>query len=282
MFNPKDEDFEAIKSWGLDKDPLKAIKDYSPLKEELRWLNARNRDAHLAYIRAREDYIQQKNYDHYYKTAEKPIDRYRWEYLKIRKAWYIMPLEWDRFAGPEVKNILDLGCGDGDSAQRMAEHIVKCWNAKGYKGHKLTIHGYDLNPSRIVNANMHCESLHPDISFHFDVCDVVGKGVPHPDKFFDYATLNGVLEILEDEPALRFMSELCRVTKSGVYVEDLADRYPGGYPRENFEEMFNTHGFTLLRDHMVFMEPFTVEGSLDPMEIWPINKVRIMFAVPKK
>jgi len=283
MFHPKDEDFDAIRAWGLDKNPLRAIEDYSPLKEHLRWLNPRQREAALEYIQARNANILDKNYDNYYKTAEKPIDKYRWTYLKIRKAWYILPLEWHRFAEPGVTRVLDLGCGDGDVTQRIAEHIVRCWNEKGYKGHKIEIYGYDLNKSRIVNARNHCESPHPDISFHFDVCDVAGDGVPHPDKFFDYATANGVFEIMEDGPAMQFLSEICRVTSKGVYVEDLNERYPGGYPRDNFEEMFNAYGFTLKggADHRVFMEPFVLEGSLDPMKIWPMSVCRIMFAVAK-
>lgn len=281
MFDPKAEDFAAIESWGLKDDPLKGIKDYSPLKRELRWLNSYHRDAHMVYYLKRVDYINQKNFDHYYKTAEKPIDNYRWQYLKNRKAWYIPPMEWDRFAAEGVTRVLDLGCGDGDVTQRIADYIAKCWKDKGYKGHKLTVYGYDLNESRIRNAKAHCTSPHPEIEFHFDTCDVVGKGIDHPDNFFDYTCTTGVLEILEDTPAGKFMAELCRITKSGIYMQDLADEYPGGYPRDNFEEWFGKHGFTLLRDENAFSSPFTLDGSIDPMKLWPIAHTRLMFAVPK-
>jgi 2-polyprenyl-3-methyl-5-hydroxy-6-metoxy-1,4-benzoquinol methylase len=178
MFDPKKKDFDTIARWGLKANPLKAIDDYSALKSELRWLNPYQRDAHLEYFRKREDYIQSKNFDHYYKTAEKPIDRRRWEYLKDRKAWFIPPLEWHRFAQKDVRRILDLGCGDGDVTQRIADCVAECWKKRKYKGHRLKIVGYDLNPSRIVNANRHCRSPHPLISFNFDVCDVIGKTFP--------------------------------------------------------------------------------------------------------
>lgn len=282
MFHePTDADFAAIAAWGLDKDPLRAAKDFSSLKDYLRWVNPHQRDAHVNYVKAREANIQQKNYDNYYKTAEKPIDRRRWEYLKARKAWYIMPLEWQRFAEKGVTRILDLGCGDGDVTQRIAEYIVKCWDEKGYEGHKLEISGYDLNPSRIANAKLHCKPPRTDISFHFDICDVVGKGVQHPDKHFDYVTSNGVLEILEDTPVEKYIAELCRIASKGVYIEDLADRYPGGYPRTDLEARFNKYGFRFDKSHYVFTEPFMIEGSLDPMNIWPILKCHIFFAVPK-
>ena len=281
MFDPKDKDFAAIAAWGLKENPLKAITDFSVLKLDLRWLNPQQRDSQIVYYKKREDYIAKKNFDHYYKTAQKPIDRHRWEYLKDRKAWFILPLEWQRFAEKGVSKILDLGCGDGDVTQRMADFIVKCWNEQGYKGHRIDITGYDLNPSRIENAKMHCRSPHPEIHFHFDVCDAIGKGIPHSDKHFDYATTTGVFEILEDEPANIFMKEICRVTSKGIYVEDLADEYPGGYPRENFEVLFSSYGYTLAKHHWVFTEPFTLEGSLDPMLLWPNLKDQVMFAVPK-
>jgi SAM-dependent methyltransferase len=281
MFDPKEQDFAAIAAWGLKENPLKAAEDFTPQKLETRWQNPYQKQAHDIYYQKRVDYIQQKNFDHYYKTAEKPIDRRRWEYLKDRKAWYIMPLEWQRFAGKDVKRILDLGCGDGDVTQRIADYVVMCWQKDGYKGHALEIVGYDLNPSRVKNAQLHCRPPHPAITFRFDVCDAVGKGIGHDDKYFDYAATTGVFEILEDAPASKFMAEICRVTKSGIYVEDLADEYPGGYPRDNFEEMFGQHGFTLARHHWVFTEPFAEQGTLDPMQLWPILKTQIMFAVPK-
>lgn len=281
MFDPKDKDFAAIEAWGLRSNPLKAIDDFAPSQLDARWQNPYQKEAHEIYHNKRVDYVQKKNFDHYYKTAQKPIERRRWEYLKDRKAWYIMPLEWQRFAAKDVSRIMDLGCGDGDVTQRMADFIADIWRAEGYKGHKVEIYGYDLNPSRIENAKLHCRSPHPDISFHFDVCDAIGNGIPHPDKFFDYAGTTGVFEIIEDEPADKYMAEICRVTSKGIYVEDLADEYPGGYPRENFEEMFGKYGFTLARHHWVMTEPFVAEGTLDPMKLWPALKDQVMFAVRK-
>jgi SAM-dependent methyltransferase len=281
MFDPKEKDFAAIEAWGLKKNPLRAIEDFSPNQLDARWQNPYQKEAHEIYHKKREDYVQKKNFDHYYKTASKPIDRRRWEYLKDRKAWYILPLEWQRFAAKDVKRIMDLGCGDGDVTQRIADFIANCWHDEGYKGHKIEIYGYDLNPSRIENAKLHCKSPHPDITFHFDVCDAIGNGIPHPDTFFDYAATTGVFEILEDAPADKYMAEICRVTSKGIYVEDLADEYPGGYPRENFETMFGKYGFTLARHHWVMTEPFTPQGTLDPMKLWPTLKDQVMFAVRK-
>lgn len=282
MFNPIEADFQKIKAWGHTADPLKAIDDFKPEYLSLREKNPYHVEANKIYTQKRLDYINKKNFDHYYKTASKPIDRKRWEYLKDRKAWFIAPLNWDCFSTVGVSRILDLGCGDGDVTQRVADFIAEAWKLSGYAGHQLEIYGYDLNPSRIENAKLHCSSPHPLITFKFGVVDVVGKGMNEPDKFFDYSLSTGVLEILEDEPANRFMDELTRVTNSGIYIEDLADVYPGGYPREDFAKIFDDCGFELIEDHYVLTEPFVVEGSLDPMELWPVQKDRLMFAVRKK
>lgn len=281
MFKPTEKDFDAIREWGLDKNPLRAAEDFKPEQLNLRWNNPYQKEAHAVYHKKREDYIQRKNFDHYYKTAEKPVDRRLWEYLKDRKAWFIAPLEWERFAEKGVQRVLDLGCGDGDVTQRIADYIAGCWKKNNYKGHKLQIVGYDLNPSRIVNAKALCQSPHPDISFDFGVCDVVGKGIPHEDRYFDYSSTTGVFEILEDKPAEAFLAEICRVTDKGVYVEDLADEYPGGYPRENFEDLFLKNGFKMEKHHWVMTEPFVDNGSLDPAKLWPNMKDQIMFAVRK-
>ena len=85
---------KEITSWGLTENPFKAVSDYSDLKKELRWLNQEHREAWEAYIYARMDYIGDKDFDDYYKNAEKPIDQRRWNYLMNRKAWYIMPWVW--------------------------------------------------------------------------------------------------------------------------------------------------------------------------------------------
>ena len=279
MFNPQEQDFATIRAWGLDTNPLRALEDFKPEQLDLRWNNPYQHEAHAIYTQKRKDYMQQKNYDHYYKTAHKPIDRKRWEYLKDRKAWYIAPLEWERFAAPDVRRVLDLGCGDGDVTQRVADFIAQCWKKQGYGGHALEIVGYDLNASRIINAREHCTSPHPMITLRFDECDVVGKGIVDADKHFDYALTTGVFEILEDEPAERFMAEICRVSAKGIYVEDLADVYPGGYPRDDFASMFARQGFKLVRDHTILTEPFQAQGSADPMKLWPMLKDRLMFAV---
>lgn len=276
MFNPEQKDFDAIKKWGLDESPLRAINDFEDSQLDKRWDNTYHNKAHEAYLGRRAQWIANENFDNYYKKAEKPIDRKRWEYLKDRKAWYILPLKWEKFAEASVSRILDLGCGDGDVTQRMIDFIITQWEERGYEGHALEVVGLDLNPSRIMNAKEHVRANHPKISVSFDVCDAIGGGIPYEDQYFDYSATSGVLEILEDEPAAKYSQELARVTKNGIYIEDLYDEYPGGYPRDDLESLFKPD-FTLLERHIILTEPFVEEGTLDPMELWPVLKDQVLF-----
>ena len=275
---PTEQDFAAIRSWGLDKNPFRAIEDYSPLKEELRWLNADNRRSFADYWVRRLEWTEGKTFRKYYDSAKKPIGRNKWEYLKERKAWYIMPLNWDRFADPGVQRILDLGCGDGDVTQRIADWIAARWSERGYDGHELEILGVDLNRSRVENAENLVVSPHPLITIRFAVSDSAKSSNEFADRSFDYVACTGVIEILDDSDAASILDELCRLADRGIYLEDLAEYYPGGYPRENLPELLEQRGFRIDRREIVLTEPFVVEGSLDPLRLWPIIRDVNIFA----
>ena len=58
----------------------------------------------------------------------------------------------------------------------------------------------------------------------------------------------------------------------------MLDEYPGGHPRENLPELLVNRGFPSVERHRVFSQPFTEEGSSDPLEVWPINVGQVIFA----
>jgi hypothetical protein len=89
-----------------------------------------------------------------------------------------------------------------------------------------------------------------------------------------------VLEILADEPAKKMINEICRLASKGIYIEDLADKYPGGFPRFNLDELFKNHNFNI-KDHLwVFNVPFSKDKQKDPMKLWPILKIQLLFVIP--
>lgn len=262
-------DFEELRTWGLEKDPFAAVKDFSELKKELRWLNPEHRQLFVDYMYRRFNYIGSKNFDEYYKKVDMTIDRDRWRFLKDRKAWYITPLGWENCTKHDC-TIADLGCGDGDTVQRLVDYIDAEWKKQGVTSRKVHIVGIELNPSRAENGRNLVRSPNANITVEFQVGNVVGDGLKFGDRSFDYSLCTGVLEILEDKPCETFMDEMCRVTKKGVYIEDLFERFPGGYPRENLPQLFEARQFNVTKHIVVLSEPFDVARSRDPKKLWPV------------
>ncbi len=266
MWYPEDKDFAAVQAWGLAENPFAAVDDFSAMKTELRWLNAENRRVYVNYTKLRLEYIAGKNYDTYYRAARKPIDRRRWEFLAQRKAWFIMPLGWDRIADAGG-SVIDLGCGDGDIVQRLIDFTDARWKKQGVTDRKLHIVGVDLNESRVINALELVSSPNPAITFEFRQGDIVA-GLA--DKAYDFGLITGVLEILEDELYEKFVAQSCRIVKRGIYIEDLFEEFPGGHPRDNLDKELGKHGFVQKMRHVVLSEPFDVEKLHDPMKLWPM------------
>jgi ubiquinone/menaquinone biosynthesis C-methylase UbiE len=269
MWDVTERDFEIISNWGLEKEPFKAVSEYSERKKELRWLNPENREVYVRYIHARLEYIQNKDFDNYYKSAKKPIDFLRWNYLMKRKAWFIMPLGWENIA-LYGNTVADVGCGDGDIVQRLIDFIDDYWNKHKIENRKLHIIGVDLNESRIENAKKHVHSKNPNISFEFFTWDVVGEGLKYSKGHFDYSITTGVLEILDDASCEKFLDEICRTTSKGIHIEDLFEKFPGGYPRDNIGELLEKREFKVKKRHVILSEPFDVDRLQDPLKLWPI------------
>lgn len=280
MWTVEKGDMEEIKSWGLSENPFAAVEDFSERKKELRWLNPENRELYVEYINKRLEYIKQKNFDDYYKKADKPIDKERWIFLMKRKAWFIMPLGWENIA-KNGGTVLDLGCGDGDTVQRLVDFTVDYWKDNNITDKTLHIVGVDLNQSRIDNAKKLVESPTDKISFEWHQGDAVSNKLNYEDKSFDYALCTGVFEILEDEPCEKLMAEFCRVTKTGLYIEDLFERFPGGYPRDDLDKMMAKHGFATEDRKVILSEPFSVDKVKDPKKLWPIMLDQNLWAVRK-
>lgn len=269
MWNVTEEDFEKIASWGLADDPFAAVADYSDTRAEQRWLNPDQQAIYSRYVEARNEYIKGYDFDKYYREAKKPIDRKRWEFLMHRKAWFIMPLGWDVIARNGGR-VIDLGCGDGDTVQRLIWHIEKLWATEGVTDVTVDITGVDLNHSRIENANTLVQCTHKNISVQFEQGDAIGAPLPFKDNFFSYALCCGVFEILDDGQFSKFLSEMARITEKGIYVEDLYERFPGGFPRDTLGKHLLENGFLVKERHVVMSEPFDTEKLQDPKKLWPV------------
>lgn len=276
MHIPTPSDFRALEDWGLIEDPMAAVEDYSEEREERRWENDRHRRAHEEYETGQPTAFVE-DAQAYYRSMDRPIDRTKWEFLKRRKAWFHPPIGWDGFGKPGVARILDLGCGDGDVTQRVADHVAANWMRAGYGGFPMEIVGVDLSDSRIRNARRHADSPHEKITLRFVQGDGL-DGLEWEDHSFDYTLLVGLLEVLDDGQTATLLDEVDRLTARGVYVRDVLDDYPGLTPRPDLPSALTDRGFTVESRERVFEEPFAEEGSEDPLEVWPMNVNQVIFA----
>ena len=266
--NLTEHDFSVIKGWNLDSDPFAAVKDYSPTKSERRWKAADQLSVYKNYVAKRNSYILEKDFDNYYKKANKPIDFLKWKYLMLRKAWFIMPLGWDKIANKGGK-VADLGCGDGDTVQRLIDFIDNYWKKNNISGQKIHITGIDLNFSRIENAKKLVKSNNKNITFEFHQGSFVGDTINFPDQYFDSSLVTGVFEILDDAQFEYAMNEITRVTSFGIYIEDLFEKFPGGYPRDTLGKSLYEREFLTQQRHIIMSEPFSEESLQDPRKLWP-------------
>jgi SAM-dependent methyltransferase len=273
---PTDEDFRQLSEWGLIADPFAAVADYSDAKREARWDNDRHCREHEAYETAREEGDSGVSQE-YYRSMERPIDRRKWEYLKRRKAWYIPPIGWGRFAAPETARILDLGCGDGDVTQRIADFVAGRWRQSGYDGAPLEIVGVDLNESRIRNARKLTNSPHSKITLSFQTGDVT-RGLDFENEYFDHVISTGVIEVFEGSLFEQFLDEVYRLTWDSLYLQDVLDEFPGSHVRPELDERLESAGFRIDRQEKVLQEPFVESGTKDPLHIWPMLLNQILVA----
>ena len=264
-WTPTEKDFENVRKWGHIEDPFAAVKDFSFTKLERRWLNPEQETSFAAYVEARNSYIGDANFDEYYRVAEKPIDRLRWEYLKLRKSWFQMPLGWDNIA-KNGGTVFDLGCGDGDTSQLLIDYVVKYWKDHSIEDKELVVKGFDLNPSRIRNSTELVSTEDSRVSVEFSVADLT---TPLLESKADYAIICGVLEILEPDVMVGFLDQVCDSVTKGIYIEDLFEQFPGGYPNDKIGRSFASRGFQTIERQVIMTEPYNEEHLMDPMKIWP-------------
>jgi SAM-dependent methyltransferase len=273
---PTPDDFHALTDWGLVERPCAALDDHTPEREQRREDNDRHRRAREAQIEnASPDFVDDRQA--YYREMDRPIHRTKWTYLKRRKAWFQPPVGWGRFATPGTSRILDLGCGDGDQTQRVADFVAGRWRSAGYDGFPLEIVGVDLSDSRVENARRHTRSPHERITLRFESGDAV-SGLDYDDAFFDHTLAIGLFEVLDDAALDSTLNELARLTAHSVYVRDILDDYPGLTPRPDLAEALDARGFAVEDRHKLFEEPFVEEGSRDPLAVWPMNVHQLLVA----
>jgi len=266
MWEIDKKDLDILKELRLDEEPFRAVDNYSPLMSEIRWELPEQKELYKNYTKKREG-RENKVVEDYYKKTLTLIDREKWEYLSARKAWYLMPLGWENIA-INGGNVIDIGCGDGDLVQRLINYVNKFWKNKNITNKKLHIIGLDIVSFRIENANRLVSSPNKNISFEFIQSDLNQKQ-KYDDDYFDYALSTSVIEIINPECYQNFIKEMTRLVNKGIYIADILEKFPGGYPRDKLSKDFLEFGFRTLKREIVLSEPFDKDGFKNKIKIGP-------------
>tara|TARA_B100001540_G_C15812265_1_gene645187 strand:- start:16 stop:864 length:849 start_codon:yes stop_codon:yes gene_type:complete len=266
MWEVNKKDLEILKELRLDENPFRAVKEYSPLMSEIRWELPEQQELYKSYTKKRE-VIENKDVDNYYKEKVMPIDKKKWEYLMARKAWYVMPLGWNNIALNGGK-VVDIGTGDGDVVQRLIYFVNTFWQKNNISNKNLHIIGLDLNSLRIKNANRLVSSPNKNITFEFKEADL-NKKQKYDNYYFDFALSTSVIEIISPEYYQDFIKEITRLVSKGIYIADIFEKFPGGYPRDKLSKDFLDLGFKTLKREVVLSEPFDKNGFKNKIKIWP-------------
>ena len=248
----------------IKSDPFKAIKDFSELKAELRWENKENLKEYKKNSVKRKNMVSIKNIFEHYKKTDKTIDRISWDYLRQVKPYYIMPLGWENIAR-NGGNIIDVGCGDGDTVQNLIDYILRTWKKHKIKPKNINIVGCDISNSRLENAKRFVKSKSDYIKVNFINIDLSKKNLKiYKKNSFDYCLCTGFLDMLNQTSFDNFLGNISKIVKKGIFIEDLLEQFPGGFPRENLGRELFKKGFKTKKKYKVFTQPFDKKKLLKP------------------
>ena len=200
-----------------------------------------------------------KEYNHDVKdmwaSKQFKLDGYEKWLAKIFNSQYGSVIDNHAFeviSSKDTKTIFEAGCGSGGAAACLLLRVLDQRFPSGdiqAEANSIEYTGIDLNEERINVANTFLPILFSHYSnkvkFNFKSGDL--SKLDFKDKYFDYSFVPSVLERIDNENIIKVVGEISRITKNGIFVVDVADKYPMGTPRTHLEQekIFKKFGFIL-------------------------------------
>ncbi|HYW20481.1 MAG TPA: bifunctional demethylmenaquinone methyltransferase/2-methoxy-6-polyprenyl-1,4-benzoquinol methylase UbiE [Nodularia sp. (in: cyanobacteria)] len=171
-----------------------------------------------------------------------------WLSLGQHRIWKEMTVKWS--AAKPGDTCLDLCCGSGDLAFRLARYV----------GTKGQVYGVDFSPNLLAAAKERSQSQYPQPAISWIEADALH--LPFDDHYFDAATMGYGLRNVTDIP--RSLQELHRVLKPGAKAAILDFHRPKNQQLRAFQQWYLNSIVVPIAEHMGLKEEYAyISPSLD-------------------
>ncbi|MBW4554558.1 MAG: bifunctional demethylmenaquinone methyltransferase/2-methoxy-6-polyprenyl-1,4-benzoquinol methylase UbiE [Trichormus sp. ATA11-4-KO1] len=183
-----------------------------------------------------------------------------WLSLGQHGIWKEMAVKWS--AAKPGDTCLDLCCGSGDLAFRLARHV-------GMTGH---VYGVDFSPNLLAAAQERSQRQYPQLPISWIEADVLN--LPFAHNQFAAATMGYGLRNVMDIP--RSLQELHRVLKPGGKAAILDFHRPSNQQIRAFQQWYLDHIVVPMAKHLGLKEEYAyISPSLDR---FPTGKEQVELA----
>ncbi|MEA5514424.1 bifunctional demethylmenaquinone methyltransferase/2-methoxy-6-polyprenyl-1,4-benzoquinol methylase UbiE [Nodularia sp. UHCC 0506] len=175
-------------------------------------------------------------------------DLNNWLSLGQHRIWKEMTVKWS--AAQSGDTCLDLCCGSGDLAFRLARYV----------GTTGQVYGVDFSPNLLAAAQARSQNQYPQQTISWIEADALN--LPFDDHYFDAATMGYGLRNVTDIP--RSLQELYRVLKPGAKAAILDFHRPKNQQLRAFQEWYLSSIVVPIAQHMGLKEEYAyISPSLD-------------------
>ncbi|TFI54217.1 bifunctional demethylmenaquinone methyltransferase/2-methoxy-6-polyprenyl-1,4-benzoquinol methylase UbiE [Mastigocladus laminosus UU774] len=171
-----------------------------------------------------------------------------WLSLGQHRVWKEMAVKWSEVKAGDT--CLDLCCGSGDLAFRLARHVGKTGQ----------VYGVDFSSAQLEIAKQRSQSQYPIPSITWIEADVLN--LPFEDNKFDAATMGyGLRNVIDIQRSLK---ELHRVLKKGAKAAILDFHRPKNSTARTFQQWYLDHLVVPIAEQMGLKEEYAyISPSLD-------------------
>ncbi|AHJ30867.1 bifunctional demethylmenaquinone methyltransferase/2-methoxy-6-polyprenyl-1,4-benzoquinol methylase UbiE [Nodularia spumigena CS-584] len=171
-----------------------------------------------------------------------------WLSLGQHRIWKEMTVKWS--AAKPGDTCLDLCCGSGDLAFRLAKYV----------GTTGKVYGVDFSPNLLAAAKERSQSQYPQPTISWIEADALN--LPFDDHYFDAATMGYGLRNVTDIP--RSLQELHRVLKPGAKAAILDFHRPRNPQLRAFQQWYLSNIVVPIANRMGLKEEYAyISPSLD-------------------